>query len=71
MSKEKQIIIDEYRKRHKRCKTCIYAFQQTDDRRPECWWCDAKSIRHIGSVGESGLRGCFCRLYKAREFKIL
>ena len=55
--------VDEYRKKHKRCKTCIYA-----EKKGAGWRCEAKGSRHDWSPGDYALKGCFCRLYKPREF---
>lgn len=65
MSKEKQITVDEYRKRHKRCKTCAYVSQNNIG-----WHCLAKGDYYIGSASNRSLKGCFCKLYKAKEFKV-
>ena len=61
MSKEKQMTVEEYREKHKRCKTCEYAMNDSP-----FWKCRAKGKLFFGNLGESGLRGCFCKLYKAR-----
>ena len=59
MSKEKQMTIEEYRKKHKRCKTCEWAGQSN-----VTWRCIAKGTVYVGRVGETGLKGCFCKLYQ-------
>lgn len=62
MSKEKQITVDEYRKKHKRCKTCVYACQSNSG-----WSCRAKGTYYYdGLVGWTVLKGCFCKLYSAK-----
>ena len=55
--------VDEYRKKHKRCKTCAFAYQK----HLHSWVCTAKGTEIDGRVGDYYFRGCFCRLYKARE----
>lgn len=62
MSKEKQMTVEEYREKHKRCKTCEYAIRLDGS----YWKCRAKGKEHYGKLGESGLLGCFCKLYEAR-----
>ncbi len=56
--------INEYRKKHKRCKTCVFASQSHWG-----WYCLAKGTRYDGNVDNTRLSGCFCRLYKAKEFE--
>lgn len=53
--------VNKYREKHKRCKTCEYAIQDG-----ATWRCRAKGKGYYGHLWESGLRGCFCKLYKAR-----
>ena len=63
MSKEKKPMdVNKYREKHKRCKTCEYALVIHDFR----WRCRAKGTEHYINLGESGLRGCFCKIYIAR-----
>ncbi len=64
MNNKKQVTVNEYRKKHKRCKTCEFASQSNWG-----WYCLAKGTRYDGSVSEAGLGGFFCKLYKAKEFK--
>lgn len=63
MSKEKQITIEEYRKKHKRCKTCIFAEKNNIG-----WTCRAKGQRY--EYWPEGIKGCFCKLYQPKEFKL-
>jgi hypothetical protein len=65
MTKKNQMTINEYREKHKRCKTCVYASQNNYD-----WYCLAKGTCYVGNVGDYALKGCFCELYKAKEFKV-
>ena len=65
MTKENQITINEYRKKHKRCKTCEYV-----SRNNYGWYCLAKGDFYAGSPNDCVLKGCFCELYKAKEFEI-
>ena len=62
MSREKKTMtVDEYRKKHKRCKTCMYAIQNNYG-----WYCSAKGDSYEEKLGWSGLKGCFCKLYYAK-----
>lgn len=62
MSKEKQTMtVEEYRRKHKRCKTCVYARQEISS-----WICGAKGTLVEGKIGWYPLRGCFCKLYRAK-----
>lgn len=63
MSKKKQITVDEYRKKHKRCRTCKYA-----DHHNRGWSCTAKGTEHYGYPGDTVIKGCFCKLYIPKEF---
>ena len=65
MSKEK-MTVDEYRKKHKRCKTCKYATEKIHG-----WVCVAKGTYVDGNVGDYYFRGCFCKLYEARRITSL
>ena len=64
MSREKQISVDEYRRKHKRCKTCVFASQSNVS-----WYCCAKCSSYVGRVSDYKLKGCCCKLYKAEEFQ--
>ena len=63
MNKDNQTTVNEYRKKHKRCKTCVHAKQCNAG-----WYCWAKGSWHAGQP--DGIQGCFCKLYKAREYKV-
>ena len=63
MSKEKQITVEEYREKHKRCKTCEYAKKVYPG-----WICEAKGQWY--EYGPEGIKGCFCKLYKAKRFNV-
>ena len=65
MSKKNPMTINEYREKHKRCKTCAYV-----SFRNYGWYCLAKGNFYVGSPNNCALKGCFCRLYKAKEFKV-
>lgn len=54
--------VNEYRKKHKRCRTCVHAFSGNVS-----WYCKAKNARSIRSLEYEGVKGMFCRLYKAKE----
>lgn len=51
--------INEYRAKHKRCRTCEYVKDHVVG-----WFCSAKQKRYYGPVGMTKMQGCFCRLYK-------
>lgn len=58
--------VNEYRKKHKRCRTCKHVSLQmfsTYDR------CEAKGFRFQHSAADTVLRGCFCKLYEPKEYK--
>ena len=51
--------VSEYRKKHKRCTTCVYS----EDR---CvgWFCKAKQKKYFDGLYYTRIKGMFCRLYK-------
>ena len=58
--------VNEYRKKHKRCRTCKHLSVPmigTYDR------CEAKGFRFEYSVSTYSLRGCFCKLYEPKEYR--
>ena len=61
MSREEQITVDQYRTKHKRCKTCLYACQEGVG-----WLCRATGSSYEGKVGWTIIKGCFCKLYRAK-----
>ena len=57
-----QMTVEEYRKKHKRCKTCIYAYDT-----PGLFAiCKAKNITLADSLKYCGLRGMFCKVYQPK-----
>ena len=54
--------IREYRKKHRRCRTCKHAKD-----RGLFWICTAKNKYHDRSLSRMGLNGMFCPVYKAEE----
>lgn len=54
--------VNEYRKKHKRCRTCAHAFPSNAG-----WYCKAKNTRSIHSLEYEELKGMFCRVYEAKE----
>ena len=56
---KKEMTVAEYRKKHKRCKTCHYAESFSDG-----WCCYAKGTTYFGELGQTGIKGRFCKLYK-------
>ena len=59
----KEMTVDEYRKKHKRCKTCQHAHKQVSG-----WICEAKGSWYEWSPGAYTLKGCFCQLYKPKAY---
>lgn len=59
--------VNEYRKKHKRCRTCKHAriggFATQHD------YCVAKGFRFDDPASTTVLRGCFCKLYEPKEYK--
>ena len=56
--------INRYRKKHRRCRTCLHAKNVSGQ---WAWICEAKQKWHnIEYVQEAGIKGCFCRLYESR-----
>jgi hypothetical protein len=56
-----EIAVEEYRKKHKRCRTCAHA--------NESWGvaiCKAKNIPLGYSLRYCGTKGMFCKLYQAK-----
>lgn len=51
--------VDEYRKKHKRCTTCVYSEERTCD-----WFCKAKRKKYSGSLFYTRFKGMFCRMYE-------
>lgn len=49
--------VNTYRKKHRRCKTCVYA-QGTYN-----WICKAKNQRYNIDLDKSKTTGMFCKLY--------
>lgn len=52
--------IDTYRKRHRRCRTCKYAKTVNSGLN---WFCATKNATHVGHLTNTGIKGCFCKLY--------
>ncbi len=59
----KQMTPKEYRKKHKRCRTCVYAYERWGAK------CRVKNIALGGyqTLEYCGLRGMFCRAYQPKE----
>ena len=53
--------VNEYRKKHKRCRTCKYLDHCF------CWYCKAKEKIFSGNPRASSTKGMFCRVYKPKE----
>lgn len=57
-------IINAYRRLHRRCRTCSHASNGSSS-----WFCAAKMKRHpFGDVFTTTVAGCFCRMYKPKEY---
>ena len=50
--------VDEYRKTHKRCTTCVYSEEHTCG-----WFCKAKQKKYSDSLFYTRLKGMFCKMY--------
>lgn len=59
-----QMTVEEYRKKHKRCRTCLYAYALSGLNVR----CKAKNIviSDYGSLEYCGIRGMFCKLYQPK-----
>ena len=58
--------IMDYRNKHKRCKTCILAIEDVNQR---YWYCKAKNeMGRTRLLKEAGRAGMFCKFYKAISF---
>lgn len=66
MSKEKKITVDEYRQKHKRCRTCAYSEYKYSKK----FYCKAKNVYIKGDFYGLNLKGSSCILYSAKEFKV-
>lgn len=54
--------INKFRNKCHRCRTCAHASIDGI-----YWFCEAKAIRHCGSVYDTRFAGMFCRLYTPDE----
>lgn len=59
INRDKQGSVAQYRRLHRRCRTCRYASDGM-----YFWVCQAKNARHSGRVCDTVLAGCTCRLYR-------
>lgn len=57
------VTVEEYRKKHKRCRTCIYAYEPVGLNAR----CKAKNKTLGSSLVYCGLKGMFCKIYKPAE----
>ena len=57
-----QMTVEEYRKKHKRCVTCVYVHQPLGLNAR----CKAKGIVFPYSLAYLGKRGMFCKVYKPK-----
>lgn len=59
----------EYRRKNKRCRTCMYAKQNeySSSFGGLTWFCKAKEQLYDGRVATMRLKGCFCELYSPKE----
>lgn len=55
-----------YRNRHKRCRTCVFAKEDTKN---WCWYCEAKNeMGGTRFLKEAGRAGMFCKFYAPKSF---
>lgn len=57
-----QTTVEEYRKKHKRCRTCEYAYQPLGLNAR----CRAKNIVLSTTLSDCGSRGMFCKVYRPK-----
>ena len=50
--------VEEYRKKHRRCTTCVYSDERCVD-----WFCKAKQKKYPGSLFYTRFKGVFCKMY--------
>lgn len=62
----KTMTINEYRRKHKRCRTCKHVGCQPFGSFDHCM---AKGFQFTEPVSMTVLRGCFCKLYEPKEYK--
>ena len=55
--------VNEYRKKHKRCRTCVYGEVRLGGE----FYCRAKRQMIKGGLHQTKIKGMFCKVYKARE----
>ena len=58
-----QMTVEEYRKKHKRCRTCIYAYEPIGLRAR----CKAKNTIIGDALIYQKFRGMFCKVYQPKE----
>ena len=64
MTPEEHARVMEYRRKHKRCRTCEYAIENGG----MYWRCKIKNkAGNTGLVRYAGLSGVLCKVYKAKE----
>lgn len=57
----------EYRNKHRRCRTCMFAQQNRyGSFYGHSWFCKAKGQIHEGTVASLKLKGCLCDLYRPK-----
>lgn len=57
--------VNTYRKKHRRCKTCVHAKQDGYCK----WVCKAKNECFNGDLNETRIKGIWCEIYSPRPFK--
>lgn len=57
---------NEYRKKHKRCATCVYWTPEFTDHFAEC----ESGKCAVKNISKCDYEGRFCRIYEARSFKL-
>ena len=66
MSKKKQMTVEEYREKYKRCRTCVYSNYSYSRKE---FFCEAKNEYVKGYIFDANRKGHSCILYSAKGFK--
>ena len=54
----------EYRRRHRRCRTCAHTKDDVNSHYCRGWVCTIKNMFHEGHITDAGLRGILCVYYE-------
>lgn len=60
--------VNEYRRKHRRCRTCLFSYQNNYSSfyGSHTWYCKAKAQIYEGQVAREKLKGCLCDLYEPK-----